>query len=170
MKLIVSTLLCFVIGSMIAKSQSSKDEQKEEKTKEDSLMLVGRFSFENWQREMNWQLDTSFSIESNKLNELDDLIAKENITFIIFAGSWCKDSRSELPKIMEIIKRANVNESKYELLGVDRMKFEPSGKYLEYKIERVPTLIILKDGKEIGRIVEYPNSHWIDDIIGIIRV
>jgi len=114
MKLIVSTLLCFVIGSMIAKSQSSKDEQKEEKTKEDSLMLVGRFSFENWQREMNWQLDTSFSIESNKLNELDDLIAKENITFIIFAGSWCKDSRSELPKIMEIMKRANVNESKYE--------------------------------------------------------
>lgn len=169
MKLVVSTLLCFMIGSMIAQSQNRRDDENEDKPHQDSLMLVGRFSFENWQREMNWQLDTSFSIDSNKLNELDDLIAKENITFIIFAGSWCKDSRSELPKIMEIMKQANLNESKYELLGVDRMKFEPSGKYLEYKIERVPTLIVLKEGKEIGRIVEYPNSHWIDDIIGIIR-
>ena len=169
MKIVFSTLLCFMIGSMIAQSQNHRDKENEDKPKQDSLMLVGRFSFENWQKEMNWQLDSNYHIDTHKLNEFDDLIAKNNNSFLIFAGSWCKDSRSELPKIMELFKEANLNESKYELLGVDRMKFEPSGKYLEYKIERVPTLIILKDGNEIGRIIEYPQKEWVDDIIEIIK-
>ena len=169
MEIVFSTLFCIMVGSIIAQSQNHRDNVNEEKPKQDSLMLVGRFSFENWQREMNWQLDTNYHIDAHKINEFDDLIAKNNISFLIFAGSWCPDSRSELPKIIELFKEANLNESKYELLGVDRMKFEPSGKYLEYKIERVPTLIVLKDGKEIGRIVEYPAGNWIDDIIGIIR-
>jgi len=158
-----------MVGSMIAQSQNRRDDENEEKLNQDSLMLVGRFTFDNWQKEMNWQLDTDYHIDNLKIIELDNLIAKNNISFIIFAGSWCPDSRSELPKIIELFKEANISDNKYELLGVDRMKFEPSGKYLQYKIERVPTLIVLKDGKEIGRIIEYPQKEWIEDILEIIK-
>lgn len=28
----------------------------------------------------------------------------------------------------------------------------------EYKLERIPTFILLKDGKEVHRVVEYPNE------------
>ncbi|HRT68421.1 MAG TPA: thioredoxin family protein [Bacteroidota bacterium] len=169
MKIVFSTLLCIMVGSMIAQSQNRRDDENEEKLNQDSLMLVGRFTFDNWQKEMNWQLDTDYHIDNLKIIELDNLIAKNNISFIIFAGSWCPDSRSELPKIIELFKEANISDNKYELLGVDRMKFEPSGKYLQYKIERVPTLIVLKDGKEIGRIIEYPQKEWIEDILEIIK-
>ena len=169
MKIVFSTLLCIMVGSMIAQSQNRRDDENEEKFNQDSLMLVGRFTFDNWQKEMNWQLDTDYHIDNLKIIELDNLIAKNNISFIIFAGSWCPDSRSELPKIIELFKEANISDNKYELLGVDRMKFEPSGKYLQYKIERVPTLIVLKDGKEIGRIIEYPQKEWIEDILEIIK-
>ncbi len=166
MKIVFSTLFCLMLGSMIAQSQTHNEEEKEDK---DRLMLVGKFSWENWQKEMNWQLDSNYTIDGYKLSEFDDLVVKDNISFLIFAGSWCSDSRSELPKIIDLFQKANLVNDRYELLGVDRMKFEPSGRYMEFNIEKVPTLIVLKEGKEIGRIVEYPKNQWIDDILEIIK-
>jgi hypothetical protein len=38
------------------------------------------------------------------------------------------------------------------------------------KINKVPTMIIIKNGKEIGRIEEFPEDTWENDLIKILEV
>lgn len=131
--------------------------------------LVGTFGWNDWQKEMNWSLDSNFKLDESKVMILKKLVQEKNITFKIFAGSWCGDSKTGLPKIIEIFSNSRISENQYILYGVDRKKFEPSFAFAEYQIEKVPTLIILSDGKEIGRIVEFPHQDWTTDIIQIIK-
>lgn len=130
--------------------------------------LVGTFTWEEWQKEMNWKLDSSFKIDESKIELLSKIIKVKNITFNIFGGSWCGDTHTELPKIIEIFSKAGVESKNFTLFGVDRKKFEPSYTFVEFQIEKVPTLIILSQGKEIGRIVEFPEKDWLTDILNII--
>jgi thiol-disulfide isomerase/thioredoxin len=132
-------------------------------------ILVGTFSWDDWQKEMNWKLDSAFKLDAAKAGELEKICKEKEITFKIFAGSWCGDTRSELPKIMEIFSNSGISANLFTLLGVDRKKFEPSFAFAENQIEKVPTLIILSTGKEIGRIIEFPHVDWLTDIIKIIN-
>ncbi|NLI33948.1 MAG: hypothetical protein GX422_14395 [Deltaproteobacteria bacterium] len=45
---------------------------------------------------------------------------------------------------------------------------EPSGQSERFGILNVPTLIILKGERELGRIVERPMQTWEDDILYIL--
>lgn len=130
-------------------------------------ILVGVFSWVDWNKEMNWQIPQDYCINLSNCAHLADLINKKKISFLIFAGSWCGDTKSELPKIIKIFQSCEI--PKYEIIGVDRAKYEPSMRFVEYNIERVPTLVILSDRKEIGRIIEYPKKDWFEDILEIIE-
>jgi len=130
-------------------------------------ILVGVFSWVDWNKEMNWKIPQDYCINLSNCAHLADLINKKKISFLIFAGSWCGDTKSELPKIIKIFQSCEI--PKYEIIGVDRAKYEPSMRFVEYNIERVPTLVILSDRKEIGRIIEYPKKDWFEDILEIIE-
>lgn len=41
---------------------------------------------------------------------------------------------------------------------MDRSKKDPKGLSEKYKVSRIPTLILLRDGKELCRVVEAPNE------------
>lgn len=72
---------------------------------------------------------------------------------LVFGGTWCGDTKNLLPKFYRVMD-ALPSPPKITLVLVDRKK--KSGKKAEkpYNIEFVPTFIVLKDGKEEGRIVE----------------
>lgn len=130
-------------------------------------VLVGQFSWEDWNKEMDWQIPQDYCINISNCFHLADIINKKKISFLIFAGSWCGDTRTELPKIIKIFQSCEF--PKYELIGLDRAKFEPSMRFVEFNIDKVPTLIILSNNQEIGRIVEFPNNDWFEDIRKIIE-
>ena len=92
----------------------------------------------------------------------------KQISYEIFAGSWCGDSKEELPIIFSIFDKTGIDTTKYKIYGVDRDKEEPSGIAEQKNIEKVPTLIILSQGREIGRIVEFPNDSWINNMFEIL--
>ncbi|MES2003614.1 MAG: thioredoxin family protein [Bacteroidota bacterium] len=77
---------------------------------------------------------------------------------LIFAGTWCHDSQNLLPKFYRLVDKSGFPETKVTLIGVDRPKTAPNDLHLKWNIVSVPTFIILKNGKEAGRVVEYGKT------------
>ena len=100
---------------------------------------------------------------TNQIN-LSDL---EDISVVIMFGTWCHDSKREVPRMLRILDSAGVGTDQISLIGVDTNKAEPKGREKLYTLRNTPTLILLKNGKEVGRIIERPNVSLEADLIGL---
>jgi len=98
-------------------------------------------------------------------------ILSENIdgaSFIVFMGTWCEDSQLHTPAFFKILDQLNFPEEKVRLITVSRDKDTPEGLENGFAIEYVPTIILYKDKKELGRIVEWPVETIEKDLVAII--
>ena len=95
--------------------------------------------------------------------------AKGPFDILVFFGTWCKDSVSEVPKILRILDMAGNGDLRLALYGVDRAKKEGLGMSEKFTIQRVPTTIVLRDGIELGRIVEYPATSNEEELLKILE-
>jgi thiol-disulfide isomerase/thioredoxin len=145
---------------------SSQDNGNDERP----TIPVGEFSWEEWQTKSGWDDHTAADYEPDieYTNAIDSIFRNKNISFIIFTANWCPDSRSETPKIFKLFAVLDIPLSSVRLFGVDREKKEPTNTYLKYDPKKVPTLIVLIDSLEQGRIIEYPEASWEQDIFEII--
>ena len=91
----------------------------------------------------------------------------EDISVVIMFGTWCHDSKREVPRMLRILDSAGVGADQISLIGVDNNKAEPKGREKLYNLRNTPTLILLKNGKEVGRIIERPNVSLEADLIGL---
>lgn len=93
------------------------------------------------------------------LKNLKTLLREVDIQ--VFLGTWCGDSRREVPKFIKLLEAADYPMERLQLIGVDRRsefyKQSPTGEHVGRNILRVPTIILLKNGVEIGRIIERPR-------------
>ena len=79
-------------------------------------------------------------------------------TYEVFLGTWCGDSRREVPRMEKIFSEMGIDMANVLIVTLDRDKVSPSGEQEGRDIRYVPTLIVSKDNQEIGRIVESPSS------------
>lgn len=86
----------------------------------------------------------------------------------VFLGTWCPDSHVVLPELYKILLLAAYPADRLSLIALDRDKHANANKETAYKIVWVPTIIVLKDGKEIGRITEMPQKSVEKDLLKII--
>lgn len=100
----------------------------------------------------------------NKLTQ----IRADNITIKIVLGTWCPDSRREVPRFMKIIDIWKFPPEKITWIGVDDVKISPVAEYEGLEIERVPTFILFENNVEAGRIIENPLTSLEQDIINIL--
>lgn len=105
--------------------------------------------------------------ESDYVNMLLD-IPMDDVTIKIVMGTWCPDSRREVPRFMKILDMINFPSEKLTFVGVDMDKRSPVGKFEELNIERVPTMIFYKKNMEAGRIIEVPQSSLEQDMVKIL--
>jgi thiol-disulfide isomerase/thioredoxin len=84
--------------------------------------------------------------------------------YTIVLGSWCPDSRHEVPRIMKVLNQIGVSTSSVRFIGVDHQKQAGVADIEDLHIEKVPTLIVFEGKKEIGRIVETPDVSIEDDL------
>ncbi len=131
-------------------------------------MVIGETTWPRWQRETGWEAADWYRIPPEKAEALRTLQQKSQAVFMVFGGSWCGDTHQQLGMIMAILEQAGVPAERVKLYGVDRAKMEPSGTAAGYAIQRVPTLVILSRGAELGRIVEFPKAAWEEDMIQIL--
>ncbi len=96
------------------------------------------------------------------------LLNKDDLSIRIVLGTWCPDSRREVPRFMKIIDLLQFPADKVIFIGVDNTKIAPVGGYDTLGIERVPTFIILQDKVETGRIIENPVTSLEQDMLNIL--
>lgn len=90
----------------------------------------------------------------------------EKISIIIFGGTWCHDTQQLLPKYFATLDAAAFPENKLTIIGVDRNKTTVGDLHKVFNITNVPTLIVMKEGKEVGRIVEFGKTALVDQELG----
>lgn len=110
-----------------------------------------------------------YLVNSNVAKRLKDSLKLYNIK--VFLGTWCGDSKREVPRFYKVIETAKFPKDQLEVIAVDRSeaayKQSPNGEEKGLNIHRVPTFIFYKNGKEVNRIVEHPKETFEFDIFNI---
>ena len=100
---------------------------------------------------------------------LDELTTQlEDVEIRAYMGTWCGDSKREVPKFYKLLDQAEFDQTKLTLVAVDRSKTQPESLVDGYDVVRVPTFIFYRDGKELGRFVEHPVETLEQDILKIV--
>ena len=90
----------------------------------------------------------------------------DSLQLIVFMGTWCEDSHFVVPKLYYMLDKAGFPRDHITLIGVDRAKKTISHLTEALNILNVPTIIVMKNGKEAGRVVEYGKSGLFDKELG----
>ncbi|MBC7829853.1 MAG: thioredoxin family protein [Chitinophagaceae bacterium] len=88
------------------------------------------------------------------------------LQLIVFAGTWCSDTKYILPKLFVLIDAGGFSQDRVTLIGVGRDKKTIGHLAEALGIINVPTIIVMKEGKEIGRVVEYGKTGIWDKELG----
>ena len=92
----------------------------------------------------------------------------EDVDIRAYMGTWCGDSKRETPKFFKLLDEVGYNQDQLTMITVDRSKSEPADLVNGYEVKRVPTFIFYRNGKELGRFVEYPRETLEQDILKIV--
>jgi thiol-disulfide isomerase/thioredoxin len=77
---------------------------------------------------------------------------------VLFTGTWCHDSQQIIPKYFTCLEAASLPETAITIVATDREKKTVANLHDVFKVSLVPTLIVMQEGKEVGRIVEYGST------------
>ena len=123
--------------------------------------------------------DTSFKwyAESQKIYPNPDPTAvaafRNNIGkiyFLVFGGTWCEDTRFILPKFYKIQEASGFPEDRIMVFALDKNKITTGNIAQAMNITHTPTIVVMKDGKELGRLVEYGKTgKWDQELAAIIN-
>lgn len=123
-------------------------------------VLTGDTSFRNW-------YGANYKAYTPQQAALDGLMKnKDSVELLVFMGTWCEDSQFIIPKLFALTAAAGFSNDRVTLIGVDRQKKTLSHLSEALNIINVPTIIVMKKGKEQGRVVEYGKSGSFDKDLG----
>jgi thiol-disulfide isomerase/thioredoxin len=105
--------------------------------------------------------------DSSNVNQLKKILPGYN--FLVFAGTWCGDTKKLLPAFYRVADLAEVSHDKIELYLLNHDKKSPRHLERQYKVKAVPVIIVFKEGKEIGRIIETTEVSIEADLLKIVK-
>lgn len=112
----------------------------------------------------------TYEVDEKTISPIKAELAKHQI--LIFMGTWCGDSKREVPRFIKVLEAADFPMENLKIVGLDRRKEKyktsPNGEEWGLQIKRVPTFIFYKNGKEINRIIESPITTLEADIKAIV--
>lgn len=93
---------------------------------------------------------------------------KNKFGIIAFGGTWCSDTKNLLPLFYKLADQSGYPEKNISLVAVDRAKHDIKNYSQKYGITNVPTFIVIYNGKELGRVVEYGKTGDLTKELGAI--
>ena len=139
-------------------------------SKKDNPMLIGlsqRSDYEHSEHFKQWFNEEYESYEIDEETLYLTSAIEDEIKIECFMGTWCEDSRREVPRFYKILDQIKFNEKNLKIVSVDRGKVSPGGEEKGKNIHHVPTMIFYSQGKELGRIIEYPVGTLEEDVVDI---
>lgn len=173
--ILIFSLFTFYSCSVSKSSSSPIPVNQLSKDSDGSDMLLGKCTraallqapFSGWFKP-NYD---SYTVDSFTCNFVKPLLTGKMIT--IFMGTWCGDSKREVPRVLKMLDCCGFPEKNLTLIMVSNKdtlyKKSPQHEETGRNIVRVPTIIIEQKGSEIGRIVEFPKASLEKDMLSILR-
>ena len=93
--------------------------------------------------------------------------AKPARVTIVFA-TWCGDSKRAVPRLLKALHEAANPLLQVELFGIGPDFLTPIETIRERRLTNVPTMIVERGGREIGRVVETPATDTVEHDVAII--
>ncbi len=170
----MKTITLLLLGLWVSSTVQGQEINQEITLKTNQKMLVGTISqdkfleppYASWFKPNyeNYEVDHAIITQlSPKLN---------NFKLLLFLGTWCGDSKREVPRFFKILEAADFPIENLKIVAVDgrkdNYKKSPNGEEWGLNILRVPTIIFYKNGREINRIIETPNKSLEADMLKIL--
>jgi hypothetical protein len=131
--------------------------------------LITKYLFQN-QPLFTWykQNQESYHPKDSLLTAMS-LAAPKKYAIVLFGGSWCDDTQFILSRFFKLQELSGYPDSCIDFFAVDREKKTIGNISAAFQVSRVPTIIVFKEGKEIGRVVEYGISgNWENDLLSLL--
>lgn len=100
-------------------------------------------------------------------------LSVKDISIDIYLGTWCGDSRREVPRFLKLLDQIPVLSKNVKIIGLggsDSLYKQSPGKEESGKgIFRVPVFIIYRNGVEVNRINEFPAVSLEKDLYAILN-
>ena len=160
-KLFLFALFCMVFSAGFSQQEVIREANGEK-------IIKGFMSKEDVSKDstFTWYLanQKGYTPDANALTSLK--AKKDSVYIMAFGGTWCDDTRNILPKFYHLTEAAGFPDSRITLIGVDRSKKTFNHLTETFNVNNVPTIIVFKNGKEVGRVVEYGKYGLFDKELG----
>ncbi len=170
MKFFTTFLFCTVL-SITAFSQAQYEISPDTKHPEQHIMrgIINKYLVQN-DTSYKWYNSSAgyYKPDTAILSAFEK--SKTKVQFVLFGGTWCDDTQFILPKFFKLQEMSGVSDSAVTFFGVNRAKKSLASIADAFNIINVPTIIVMKDGKEIGRVVEYGTTgKWDKELADILK-
>lgn len=119
---------------------------------------------ELWQTMPVWQsISDAYEPDPAVIERLRGIT--EPVRLEVVLATWCGDSRHHVPRLLKAIARAANPNITVELTGIGPEFLSPMELVQGENITNVPTVIVRRSAKEIGRYVETPAGKTIEEDI-----
>lgn len=110
-----------------------------------------------------------YKVSSKTIKALKEVDKTADYRIVIVLGTWCGDSKREVPHFYKIVDAMGFPQSNILLVLVDENKNDASGLAKQFTVKYVPTFVFIDaNGNEFGRIVEAPGKKLEADWLNIL--
>jgi thiol-disulfide isomerase/thioredoxin len=86
----------------------------------------------------------------------------------VYFATWCGDSKRAVPRFLKAVQEAGNPHLAVELFGIGPDFLSPLETIRERDLTNVPTFVVQRDAKEIGRVVETPTTATVEQDVAAI--
>lgn len=164
-------ILLTILFSIVTEAQ---DINKEIAIEEETPFLLGKINkdgltSENYNDWFSKNFE-DYEVDQATINSIASKLKDYQIT--LFMGTWCGDSKKEVPRFYKILEACNFPEDQLTVIALSKKSYmykqSPNHYEAGLNIHRVPTFIFYKDRIEVNRIVEHPVESLERDILKIV--
>ena len=171
-----STIYIIIIGCFFSchpKLAPQGSLNRESTDSRGNAMLLGTCTKERLEQKpySDWFIKnySDYNIDTAAAEKLKEKLSGKK--FLIFMGTWCGDSRREVPRLYKLFDYCGIKPAQVQLIMLDNRdsvyKQSPTHEERGLNIHRVPDLLIFEKNREIGRIVESPVASLERDLLAI---
>lgn len=118
----------------------------------------------------NWYASSQKIYNPSDTSVVGPMQRNKNVSYILFGGTWCEDTQFILPKFFKLQEKAGIPDNRITFFGVNRDKQTIGNIAAAMNITNVPTIIVMKNGKEVGRVIEYGTiGKWDKELSDIVK-
>ena len=110
-----------------------------------------------------------YQVDDSTLTTMDKDDFMDNVKITMVLGTWCGDSRREVPRFYKILESLEYDLENMKVICVNRSKTAEGTEVDQLDIQRVPTIIFYREGLETGRIIESTQESLEKEMVGIVN-